>query len=53
MVEACTLLGTGAASVDVDDVDDVDDTASRDTGPTAVRGARAARLFDALETPSG
>ena len=47
MVEACTLLGTGATSVDVDD------TASRDTGPTAVRGARAARLFDALETPSG
>jgi len=51
MVEACTL-GTGATSGE-----DVDDTPPRDTGlataPSAVRGARAARLFDALDSPSG
>ena len=59
MVEACTL-STGGATSAVDDAavnadgtaTAVDDTALRDTTvPTAVRSARAARLFDELDPP--
>eukprot|EP00964_Phaeocystis_antarctica_P156443 scaffold126089_cov48-Phaeocystis_antarctica.AAC.1 len=52
MVEACTL-STGGATAAVDDkAVHPDDAALRDTTvPTAVRSARAARLFDELGPP--